>query len=637
MNQHLDGVLAASLILATGTAWVAALALALVAMTVMQIASKGRADARFPHAMTMARRAFLVLGGGVLARVGAQSSPELYRSLTGRLPGDPACVRLPSRRRVAWILIGFAAAALVVLAFPAQAQPGQVGVGVLDDTQNFYVEQARGIEQVLRQYARYLFGILATISFALFAYKNHLLLEGNLAAFGGKFALELLKVGFFFWVLTDGPAFVMQFLGYFTDAGQRAGQTGPLSPSWIAIHGFDTCFRIIDAIAEMGMMDRAAYALILFLVGIAILGAFAWIAIQLLILTIEIHLIVYGGVILLGFGGLSHTRDIPKNYLSYALSAGVQLFTLYVIVGLGMQLAQHWPAAIQLGNGEDVLRTSLFILVSAAGFLALALKIPKVASSLVTGAVNLSAGDAITPALAAGGAAATGAVLATAATGGVAAAAKGGVQAMTAGTELATASGATGVKALAQGVGHAARATGSEAVAGLRSGAGLGPRSPNASDTRGRDISNFGTRAANALTTEKQALAESTPKATGPGIPGARVSGAATPAAAGSGTSGAAGTATPGAAGTAGAAGSAGTTGTAGASAKPAGASITPTATGSSSQGPQGKPQGPEDFAEDGKHQATEAGAPMRNIAPPQVPDDSAPAAVPPIRFDDDN
>ncbi|WP_277872337.1 P-type conjugative transfer protein TrbL [Vulcaniibacterium tengchongense] len=367
-----------------------------------------------------------------------------------------------------------------------------------------------------------LFGLLSIISLALFLYRQALTGEGNLPAFVAKFTLEILKFGFFLWLVNAGPAFVMQFVGYFTDAGARIGQAGTLSASGVVILGFDSCFRIFDAIGAMGWGETAAFGLPLALVAIAILVCFAAVGVLFLIRVIELHLIVYGGVLLLGFGGISFTRDIPKNYLAYAISAGTQLFMLYVIVGLGVQLAESWPQALTVENGAgDILRQALQIMVGAAVFAALAWSIPKVAASLVSGSISLGAADVLGPAAAAAGGAAAGATVATggvsAAVGSLAAATKGAVQATSAGTALAKEQGASGSMAAIKGLGHAASALRTEAGSSMKAKVGLSPPSPNAHDARGRDVSNIGTRAANRLSDTLQATREERTAGSGTG------------------------------------------------------------------------------------------------------------------------
>lgn len=476
--------------------WMALIVTGVVALTALIHLHGAAAEIRLPRTVH-ALRTMLRLCGSQL----------IFRGIRRHFPAIHDMIFIGSAQRKAtrldkfkpWLIVGVSIAAVILLTPDARAQASPMGDNMLDDTTAFYVAQSQQMAAVLKPLARQLYGSLAVISFALFWLRASL--NGSDApSLLGKFALEIFKAGFFLWVIDVGPDYLMQFMRYFTDAGSRIGQAGELSPSGIVVLGFDTCFRTFDAIGRMGWGDTAAFGLPLAFCGIVILLCFAAVAVLLMIRLIEMHMVIYGGILLLGFGGISFTRDIPKNYLSYAISCGAQLFMVYVIVGLGMQLADSWPATLSTDATPDaILRQVLQLFVAAIVFASLAWSIPKAAASLVTGSVNMGAADAFAPAGAAAAGATAGVALGAGSVGTLAEAAKGAVQASTAGTSLAAQQGASGLNAALKGLGHASGAAVSEAGAALRAKAGLAPPSPHANDSRGRSVTSLGTRAANNL------------------------------------------------------------------------------------------------------------------------------------------
>ena len=403
------------------------------------------------------------------------------------------------------ILGGWVAVAALLLSVAASAQEVQPGMGMFDDIAAFYMQQARAMQAVLEPYALRLFGVLSVISIGAFFLKQLLGDQSSISSLVLRFTLEIMKLGIFFFIVTNGPQFLLQLMGYFLQAGAAVTGQGELSPSAIVVLGFDACFRTFDAIGAMGWGDTAAFGLPLALAGMGILACFSIVGILYLVRVIELYLVMYGGVLLLGFGGISFTRDIPKNYMSYMLSAGAQLFMLNVVIGLGIQLVESWPSSLTLDATPDaVLRQVLQLLVGSAVFAALAWSIPKVAASLVNGAVSLGASDAFAPAAAAGAAAAAGVTVASGGASNLAAATRGAVQATAGGVSLAKEQGASGVGAALKGLGHAAGATAEEAGRAAQAGMGLKPPSPHSIDTRGRPVENLGTRAANSLQTKAQ-------------------------------------------------------------------------------------------------------------------------------------
>lgn len=413
------------------------------------------------------------------------------------------------QRRWRWAMAGSCLALAILLFSAAASAQVQPSMGMFDEIAAFYMQQAKAMQAVLEPYALRLFYLLGVLSFATFFIKQLLAGEANITALLGSFAMEILKLGFFMLAVTHGPQLLLQLLGYFTQSGAAITGQGELSPSTIVMLGFDSCFRTFDAIGAMGWGDTAAFGLPLALAGMGILACFSLVGILYLVRVIELYLVMYGGVLLLGFGGISFTRDIPKNYLSYMISAGAQLFMLNMVIGFGMRLVTSWPESLSLDTTPDaVLRQVLQLFVGSAVFAALAWSIPKVAASLVNGAVSLGAADAIAPAAAAGSAAAIGAATATGGVSAVLKATQGAVQATSSGVTLAKEQGASGIGAALKGLGHAVGASTSEAGQAVQARVGLKPPSPNATDNRGRNVESLGTRAANKLQEQIQQTRE---------------------------------------------------------------------------------------------------------------------------------
>ncbi|CAD2265253.1 P-type conjugative transfer protein TrbL (plasmid) [Xanthomonas arboricola] len=486
--------------------WMAILLASIVTLTVMFHLHGTEAESKAPRTVWTSRAIVRVCGGWLLLRNVRRHFPQLHATIfVGKT--QPPATGLAKLKP--WLIVTAGLLAMVLLTPSAHAQGAPLSVDIYDNIGAFYIQQAKSMEGILKPLAKQLFGTLTVISFALFFMRQQLMGNGDLPSLTGKFTFEIFKAGFFFWLIDVAPTYLMQFMGYFTDAGSKIGQTGTLSPSGIVVLGFDTCFRTFDAIGRMGWGDTAAFGLPLALCAIGILICFALVAILFLIRVIEMHLIIYGGVLLLGFGGISFTRDIPKNYLSYAISAGAQLFMVYVVVGLGMQMADSWPQTLSTSSTpDDILRQVCQLVVASMVFAALAWSIPKAAASLVNGAVSMGASDALAPAGAAAAGAAAGAAVATGGASTLASATKGAMQAAAAGTSLAAQQGASGVTAALKGLGHAGRAMTSEAGSALKAKTGLQPPSPHALDSRGRSVDNLGTRAANNLQAQAQAAQE---------------------------------------------------------------------------------------------------------------------------------
>ena len=97
------------------------------------------------------------------------------------------------------------------------------------------------------------------------------------------------------------------------------------------------------------MAERTVLIIPVFGTVVIVAGSFAFIAGQLLITLIESYIAVYGGIILLGFGGSRWTSDMASSYMKYAVAVGMKLMLCYLVIGLGFSIfTQMIPATLAL-------------------------------------------------------------------------------------------------------------------------------------------------------------------------------------------------------------------------------------------------------------------------------------------------
>lgn len=438
-------------------------------------------------------------------------------------------IRMTNMNSRAWALLGAAVVVALLwshgaLADTAQASGTVPSAGLLDDLAKTYRDSAEGWQDKLHTIANNLFYLGAVISLGWTGIRMAI----KPSDFDGIFSTvvkQVLTLGFFFMLVNEGSTFSGAIIAGFQQAGMEAsGSAQALSPSGIVIIGFDCLFRIFEVIGKMGWGDTAAFGLPLAFAGICILLCFTAVAILFLLVTIEAYFVMYGGIIMLGFGSMPWTRDIPKNYLVYAINVGVRIFVLYLVVTIGLGLAKQWPAMVAAGTeGTDVMHNVFYIVVSALVFAAVSWKVPGIAGALTSGAVNMSAADGIGAAAGAvgmaGGAVGLGLAAAKTAGGAAMATVRGAAQAGMAGTDLARGAGARGAGAMVKGIGNAIGAAGQEAGRSAGAHLGIRPQSPNAKDASGNRIGNLGTRAANNLADKAQSAKKSVASSPASGAP----------------------------------------------------------------------------------------------------------------------
>lgn len=473
-------------------------------------------------------------------------------------------------------------------------QGGDFGGGALDQITTDYLNAGQAFQKYLMGPANHLFALLAVISVGWSAIM-WLLKRNDPDSFVLAMTKRMLLLGVWLAALQNGPVFFQQIIDSFVKLGQGASGINGLSPSAMVDRGVTLAHTIFANISQLGFTDKAVYGLPMAFIAIAILLCFALAAWQLMYTLVSVALIQGLGVIVLGFGGLDSTRDIAKNYFTAAISSGVRLMVLYAIVGIASKASEQWPQMlVSARDAGSYLDTLLYLLIASGTVGMFVWTSGSLANAITTGAINIGGGEAA--AFVGGVAASTGAAAAVGGAGvsAVAAAARGGMQATMAGTELAKAHGASGMKAVVAGIGHAANSAATEVARSVSSKVGTSPVSPNAFDARGRSVTSIGTRAANDLMQKTGAERE-------------RI--ASTPLSASSG-------------GNESAAGQAAT----GQSTKPAGAAVPP-------GGGQGV--GAPTTAEDQLHQGsdggrgTSVGEAIQRVSPPPLPADGGMSSLP--------
>src|SRR5260370_10141870 len=94
---------------------------------------------------------------------------------------------------------------------------------------------------------------------------------------------------------------------------------------------------------DVGVMLRSpAMAMFGALAALIIALAYVAIAAQLVLVLIESYVVLGGGVLFLGFSAFRGTAAFAENLIAYTFGVGIKVFLLYLIVGLGSQIAKSW-------------------------------------------------------------------------------------------------------------------------------------------------------------------------------------------------------------------------------------------------------------------------------------------------------
>lgn len=277
---------------------------------------------------------------------------------------------------------------MALLFFAAHAHAAPLDSGdLLNNILHKYADVASTWQNKMVSYANWLFWGLVLISmvwtFGMMALKNAGLTEA-LAELVRFFAVT----GFFWWILSNGPAMSMSIIDSMRMMASNASGVGnSLSPSGIV----DIAFSILEKTRAAADFWSPVVSAIMLLTAVVVLVVMALIAVNMVLLLVAGWFLAYGGVFLLGFGGGRWTTDIAINYYKTVLGLGVQIFAMILLVGIGQSFVDQYYAAFQ--NGKPDLNSLCVLLVSAVVLLVLVTKIPPMLASVVGGGSSAGIGS----------------------------------------------------------------------------------------------------------------------------------------------------------------------------------------------------------------------------------------------------
>jgi type IV secretion system protein TrbL len=259
------------------------------------------------------------------------------------------------------ILRVLAAATLVMmLSSTAYAATG----GVLDNVQDQLVNAAKGWESTLTDGAK----SLATIEIGLSAI--FLAVAGaDIQAWAVELVKRIMFIGFFAFVLANGPQFAKDVTESLWQIGSSS-TSGNVSPSMLLDTGLNVNAALTKQIDALGW-QAIAQKLYLAGAGWIVLICMSLFAAVLLAVIVEMYVGLMAGIIMLGLGGSSFTKDYPIRYLAYAFSVGMKLMALAIIGGTGSNILLSLASDTTLStdsSGAAVLAAVAVVMFALAVF-----------------------------------------------------------------------------------------------------------------------------------------------------------------------------------------------------------------------------------------------------------------------------
>ncbi len=254
--------------------------------------------------------------------------------------------------------------------------------------------------------------------------------RAQIADIMGQFVMILLFAGFIAAVIKNYDAWSWSLINGLaaTADGLGASRTTVEAPF---MTGCAIVMTILDKLSITSPVDSLAYIV----AALVVLIAFALMTAQILFVKCEAMIAMNASVILLGLGGSAIFREYAINVMRYVLAVAFKLFVMQLLLGLALTFIADLELA------EATMQDIFVVIGVAVIILALVRAIPEACAGIINGS-HVHGGQALgATAGAVLGAAVGGAAGAAAATAGTAV----GVKSVSAASQLAKESGATGL------------------------------------------------------------------------------------------------------------------------------------------------------------------------------------------------
>ncbi|WP_434730704.1 P-type conjugative transfer protein TrbL [Rhizobium binae] len=264
---------------------------------------------------------------------------------------------------------------LLALAEPALAQQGQV----LTELENQVSTAAKGWENTVMDAAKSLFWILAGIEVGIAAVWLAIQ-AASLDSWFAELVRRIMFIGFFAFTLTQGPTFAKAVVDSLFQIGAGGGSASPAEV-------FDAGIRVASQMsqqAKFGVFEDNALAIAAVLAMGVVVICFSLVAAIFVSVMVEMYVGLLAGMIMLGLGGSSFTKDFAIRYLVYAFGVGMKLMALVMIAKIGSNVLLGLAQAPTAETDQFI--TTLAIAGISVVIFIIAMYVPNIIQGVVQGA-----------------------------------------------------------------------------------------------------------------------------------------------------------------------------------------------------------------------------------------------------------
>lgn len=258
--------------------------------------------------------------------------------------------------------------------------------GLVEQIMTRFLNSSETWEPTLYDHASYIFWFLVTVTM-VYRFGMLAIQRADAQSFFSEALRFIIITGIFFALLVHGTNIGDAIIKSLRALGAKAVNSsagglsvdgdGLLDPQDI----FDMGFKILVEAANAFELYNPFVGLVTILMAVAILVLCVIIGMNVFLLSLAAQLVVFAGMIVLGFGGSSLTSEIAMNYFRSCLAIGLKLMVLVLLIGVGLNFGNELVDAAK----EDALtfKETAVLLTAFLLLFGLAQELPNMIANIV--------------------------------------------------------------------------------------------------------------------------------------------------------------------------------------------------------------------------------------------------------------
>ncbi len=217
-----------------------------------------------------------------------------------------------------------------------------VDAGILDNITLEFLGVFKGDAVLIQHAAKTLFFYLVVIQLALSAIWMSIAGE-SLQRFVSRMIQLCFSFGFFYALIQFGGQWIPELINGFIEVGKQGG-VGSLDPSSVLSQGVSISGAIFHGFYNWGLLTHPFVSLVGSAICVGIIILYALITAELTVILVKSYAIISIGSLFFAFGASDYTNQMAKNYFKTAIGLGLQLMTMYLILGVGQHIGAQWSS-----------------------------------------------------------------------------------------------------------------------------------------------------------------------------------------------------------------------------------------------------------------------------------------------------